>query len=196
MAELPDGELELGLFVLYGHPVDSPDEVPWRYGDAACVTGLGGGVDMSGEGGDRIRLRATVAADCCGTTTIIRRQAGDIDRTTTIEGAPRRPPAELGDVPQVFVVRDAPRGGGVPYTYRTLHVYSTCMSRVRTNIELEDAYVRTIMDRYGVHTKTEAVNLALRHLAGQPMSREEALAMRGARAVGDVPVDIGPTPPS
>jgi len=30
------------------------------------------------------------------------------------------------------------------------------------------------MDRFGVHTKTEAVDLALRHLAGQPMSREEA----------------------
>lgn len=67
------------------------------------------------------------------------------------------------------------------------------MSRVRTNIEIEDTYVRSIMDRYGVHTKTEAVDLALRHLAGQPMSREEALAMRGARALGDLPEDVGPT---
>ncbi|HLN17235.1 MAG TPA: type II toxin-antitoxin system VapB family antitoxin [Acidimicrobiales bacterium] len=66
------------------------------------------------------------------------------------------------------------------------------MSRVRTNIEIEDTYVRTIMDRYGVHTKTEAVDLALRHLAGQPMTREEALAMRGARAIGEVPADAGP----
>lgn len=39
------------------------------------------------------------------------------------------------------------------------------------------------MDRYGVHTKTEAVDLALRHLAGQPMTREEALEMRGAHAL-------------
>ncbi len=67
------------------------------------------------------------------------------------------------------------------------------MSRVRTNIEIDDTYVRVIMDRYGVHTKTEAVNLALRHLAGQPMTREEALAMRGAHAVGEVPEDAGPT---
>jgi Arc/MetJ family transcription regulator len=66
------------------------------------------------------------------------------------------------------------------------------MSRVRTNIELEDTYVRAIMDRYGVHTKTEAVDLALRHLAGQPMTREEALAMRGSDAVGEPPDDSAP----
>ena len=66
------------------------------------------------------------------------------------------------------------------------------MARVRTNIELEDAYVRAIMARYGVRTKTEAVELALRHLAGQPMSREEAVAMRGAHAIGEVPSDTPP----
>ena len=66
------------------------------------------------------------------------------------------------------------------------------MSRVRTNIEIEDVYVRVIMDRYGVHTKTEAVDLALRHLAGQPMTRQQALAMRGARAMSDVPSDAAP----
>ena len=47
------------------------------------------------------------------------------------------------------------------------------------------------MDRYGINTKTAAVDLALRHLAGQPMSRDEALAMRGARAIADVPTDEG-----
>ena len=52
------------------------------------------------------------------------------------------------------------------------------MGRTRTNIEIEDRYVEAIKARYGLHTKTEAVDLALRHLAGQPMSREEALAMR------------------
>lgn len=66
------------------------------------------------------------------------------------------------------------------------------MAKVRTNIEIEDDYVRAIMDRYGVHTKTDAVDLALRHLAGQPMTREEALAMRGARATDEIPVDAGP----
>jgi Arc/MetJ family transcription regulator len=48
------------------------------------------------------------------------------------------------------------------------------------------------MDRYGVHTKTAAVDLALRHLAGQPMTREEALAMRGALAITELPVDVPP----
>lgn len=66
------------------------------------------------------------------------------------------------------------------------------MARHRTNIEIEDEHVRAIMDRYGLHTKTEAVALALRHLAGQPMTREEALAMRGAGAIGEAPADASP----
>jgi Arc/MetJ family transcription regulator len=66
------------------------------------------------------------------------------------------------------------------------------MPRLRTNIEIEDAYVQTIMDRYGVRTKTEAVDLALRHLAGQPMTRAEALAMRGARAIAEPSADAVP----
>lgn len=66
------------------------------------------------------------------------------------------------------------------------------MTRIRTNLEIESDHLEMIMDRYGVHTKTEAVALALRHLAGQPMSREEALAMRGAHAIGEVPADIPP----
>ena len=66
------------------------------------------------------------------------------------------------------------------------------MAKVRTNIEIEDTYLRTVMDRYGLRTMTEAVDLALRHLAGQPMSREEALAMRGAHAIEEPPVDTPP----
>lgn len=67
------------------------------------------------------------------------------------------------------------------------------MSKTRTNIEIENSYVEAIMDRFSVHTKTEAVDLALRNLAGQPMTREEALAMRGARAIGEVPADTAPS---
>ncbi len=70
-------------------------------------------------------------------------------------------------------------------------VYDTCMARTRTNIEIEDHYVQLIKERYGVRTKTEAVELALRHLAGQPMSREEALGMRGANAIGEISGDVG-----
>ncbi|HXN39474.1 MAG TPA: type II toxin-antitoxin system VapB family antitoxin [Solirubrobacteraceae bacterium] len=63
---------------------------------------------------------------------------------------------------------------------------------VRTNIEIEDEHLQAIMDRYGLHTKTAAVDLALRHLAGQPMTREEALAMQGAHAIAELPGDVPP----
>ncbi len=66
------------------------------------------------------------------------------------------------------------------------------MARVRTNIEIEDDYVEAIMERYRLRTKTEAVDLALRNLAGQPMTREEALAMHGAHAIGEIPPDQPP----
>jgi Arc/MetJ family transcription regulator len=68
------------------------------------------------------------------------------------------------------------------------------MRRTRTNIEIDDDYIETIMDRFGVRTKTDAVDLALRHLAGQPMTREEALAMRGIHAIEAVPADDSPDP--
>jgi Arc/MetJ family transcription regulator len=66
------------------------------------------------------------------------------------------------------------------------------MSRVRTNIEIEQTYVDAIMDRFGARTKTDAVELALRHLAGQPMTREEASAMRGAHAIAAAVSDVPP----
>ncbi|MGQ0744387.1 MAG: type II toxin-antitoxin system VapB family antitoxin [Acidimicrobiales bacterium] len=69
-------------------------------------------------------------------------------------------------------------------------------SRSRTNIEIDDERLATVMRRYGLATKTDAVDLALRHLAGQPLSRSEALSMRGAGAIGqvpsDVPIGVGP----
>ena len=66
------------------------------------------------------------------------------------------------------------------------------MTRSRTNIEIDDSYLAIVMKRYGVRTKTEAVDLALRHLAGQPMTRDEALAMRGSHSIGEVPADVAP----
>jgi Arc/MetJ family transcription regulator len=62
-------------------------------------------------------------------------------------------------------------------------------TRTRTNIELDDADVARVMRRYGLRTKSEAVALALRRAAGEPMTREEALAMEGAHAIGDIPDD-------
>jgi Arc/MetJ family transcription regulator len=55
------------------------------------------------------------------------------------------------------------------------------MNKTRADVEIDNEYLRIIMDRYGIHTKTEAVDYALRIVAGQPMSREEVLAMHGAR---------------
>lgn len=60
---------------------------------------------------------------------------------------------------------------------------------MRTNIDIDDEVLNMVMDRYRLRTKTEAVDLALRRLAGEPMTREEALAMRGARALDDPPAD-------
>lgn len=66
------------------------------------------------------------------------------------------------------------------------------MARVRTNIEIEDDYVRAIMLRYRLRTKTEVVDLALRKLAAEPMTRDEALAMRGSHSIGELPADEPP----
>ena len=59
----------------------------------------------------------------------------------------------------------------------------------RTNIDIDEVLVERVMARFGVHTKREAVDLALRQVAGQPMTIEEALEMRGARAVDELPPD-------
>jgi Arc/MetJ family transcription regulator len=50
----------------------------------------------------------------------------------------------------------------------------------RTNIDIDDEACRTVMERYQLATKREAVNLALRTLAAEPLSVEEARALRGS----------------
>ena len=50
----------------------------------------------------------------------------------------------------------------------------------RTNIDIDEAACRRVMDRFGLTSKRDAVNLALRSLAVDPMTLEEALAMRGS----------------
>lgn len=56
-------------------------------------------------------------------------------------------------------------------------VYRMCMSR--TNIDLDDALVAEVMRRYGVTTKKEAIDLALRRLVGVPLSRDFLLSLEG-----------------
>ena len=53
------------------------------------------------------------------------------------------------------------------------------MCMAHTNIDLDEDLVREVMERYGFKTKREAVNSALQRLAFAPMTRGEALAMRG-----------------
>ena len=56
----------------------------------------------------------------------------------------------------------------------------------RTNIDIDDALVAEVMRRFGVATKREAVDLALRRLVGPVMSRQEMLAMEGTGWDGDL----------
>ena len=57
---------------------------------------------------------------------------------------------------------------------------------VRTNVEIDEELVRRVMRRYGLRTKRAAIDLALRRLDIEPMTRDEALAMRGSGWSGDL----------
>jgi len=54
----------------------------------------------------------------------------------------------------------------------------------RTNIDIDDAAVATIMRRYHLDTKKDAVNFALRIVAAEPLTVEEARSMRGSGWAG------------
>jgi Arc/MetJ family transcription regulator len=56
----------------------------------------------------------------------------------------------------------------------------------RTNVDLDDKLVRRVMRRYGLPSKRAAIDLALRRLDLQPMSRKQALEMRGSGWEGDL----------
>lgn len=59
-----------------------------------------------------------------------------------------------------------------------------CMSR--TNIDLDDELVTEVMRRFSVKTKKQAVDLALRRLVGQPLTREFLLSLEGIGWDGDL----------
>jgi Arc/MetJ family transcription regulator len=63
-------------------------------------------------------------------------------------------------------------------------VYRSVMSR--TNIDIDDQLIERAMRRYRVHSKRAIVDLALRRLVGDPMTREEALEMEGSGWEGDL----------
>ena len=63
-------------------------------------------------------------------------------------------------------------------------VYRWCMSR--TNINIDENAIAEVMARYRINTKREAVNFALRTVAAESMSLEEARALRGSGWDGDL----------
>lgn len=56
----------------------------------------------------------------------------------------------------------------------------------RTNIDLDDDLVAEVMRRFGVKTKKDAVELALRRLVGVPLSHEFLLGLEGVGWEGDL----------
>lgn len=63
-------------------------------------------------------------------------------------------------------------------------VYSVCMSR--TNIDLNDELVEEAMRRYGLATKKDAVDLALKRLVGPPLTHDFLRSLRGVGWEGDL----------
>ena len=63
-------------------------------------------------------------------------------------------------------------------------VYAWCMSR--TNIDLDDEACRAVMERYQLSSKRDAVNFALRTLAAEALTVEEARGLRGSGWDGDL----------
>lgn len=52
-----------------------------------------------------------------------------------------------------------------------------CMAR--TNVDVDEELVATVMARYRLDSKRAAIDLALRRLVGEPMSTDEILATAG-----------------
>ena len=56
----------------------------------------------------------------------------------------------------------------------------------RTNVDIDDVACGQVMRRFGLATKREAVNLALRALAAEPFGVGEARKMRGSGWEGEL----------
>ena len=60
------------------------------------------------------------------------------------------------------------------------------VSMGRTNIDIDDELIRRVQAGYGLRTKREAVDFALRRLLVEPFTRQEALAAEGSGWDGDL----------
>ena len=56
----------------------------------------------------------------------------------------------------------------------------------RTNIDLDDRLVNEVIRRYGLATKKQAVDFALRRLIGVPLTRHERMELEGSGWEGDL----------
>ena len=56
----------------------------------------------------------------------------------------------------------------------------------RTNIDIDDEACAMVMRRYDLATKRDAVNFALRTLAAEPLSIDDARELRGSGWEGDL----------
>ena len=56
----------------------------------------------------------------------------------------------------------------------------------RTNVNIDDEACAEIMRRYRLTSKREAINLALRALAAEPLDIDEAKQLRGSGWDGDL----------
>lgn len=56
----------------------------------------------------------------------------------------------------------------------------------RTNIDIDEEACSEVMRRYRLSTKREAVNLALRMVATEPLGLDEARGLRGSGWDGDL----------
>ena len=56
----------------------------------------------------------------------------------------------------------------------------------RTNIDIDDQVMRRVQASYGLRTKREAVDFALRRLLIEPFTRQEALGAEGSGWAGDL----------
>lgn len=56
----------------------------------------------------------------------------------------------------------------------------------RTNIDIDDEACETVMERYHLGSKREAVNYALRLVAAEALELDDARALRGSGWEGDL----------
>lgn len=68
--------------------------------------------------------------------------------------------------------------------FRSLVTYEMLMTR--TSIDIDDEACAEVMHRYRLSTKRDAVNLALRMVATEPLGLDEARGLRGSGWDGDL----------